>query len=833
PGELTNSAYFASSFGFGIVRSPMELFITLALFFFLCLLIYKNVSRYKPSFKMDSNIYIAGLILLAGTAVYLILLRALGSSMRSVIFDSSLRYFRESSLIPNPPIALMHFNALLLGVCSFLIAISILIYIFSLLPERNKKETKKYFLYLLIFFQLAGIVYDALQISPQGSWFIRVLYILFTFLIAYRAHYKPEKEFYSYIAFSAAFIVALFFDFNNGQLERRTLKTSALELTRTDESRLQFLINEALVSALENPEVLKSYGSGKYFDAAAFIAWSKSSLQREGMASSITLLDWQKRILGSFGVSLEDKYRINPAIYGDDIEDLTVYNNYDPFGAAEKYISGIIPIKDGEALLGYVCASLKYSAQRSPAKEIPAFLLFRAGSISNIMDFDELKVFEFRNGRLINTFGGVAPSNAQRNYILNADFGEDNEAWLRLEFSGDGHLAYALRENVDNEERVIVASVREKDISLNLYNFFKIFFIDAVFIALFFIILYSFRIRKLRELRVTFRIQLLGSFLLISILPMVFLAVFYRNLTTDKNSALTKHDLGRMAASIERYINETGGASNMRAKFEEAYANLKFDYTVYEKNKLIYSSTYTFREIGLLQKTLNPLVYKRFFAEGYNEQIVKERVENYQYNSFYYKTKLGGKEYIINVNDIFNEIQLPITGAEIDVFLIGSYSFASILVIIFSAILASRISRPIRRLTNATMSVASGDLSFEIPENKERGEIRDLVGGFNVMIRELKKGQAEIASFERESAWREMARQVAHEVKNPLTPMKLAIQHLAAAYQDKSPKFGEIFEKVIKTSISQIDILSHIAFRKHERLPRTRICGKRNVIINI
>lgn len=825
PGELTNSAYFASSFGYGIVRSPLELFITLALFFFVCIMIYRSVSWYKPAFRLGQNIYISSIILLFGTFLYLIFLRALGSAMRSIIFDSSLRYFREASLIPNPPIALMHLNALLLGVCSFLISISLLIFFFSLLPERSKKETKNYFLYLLLFFQAAGFIYDALQASPQGSWLIRILYILMTFLIAYRERYKPEKEFYSYIAFSAALIVALFFDFNNGQLERRTLKTSALELTRTDESRLQFLINEALTSALENPEVLNSYESGKNFDAAAFIAWGKSSLQREGIASSITLLDWQKRILGSFGVSLDDKYRINPAIYSDDIEDLTIYDDYNPFGAAEKYISGIIPVKDGEALLGYVSASLRYSAQRFPEKEIPGFLLFRAGSISNIIDFDELKIFDFIDGRLINTYGGLVPTNAQRSYILNSDFGDDGEAWMRLDFSGGAHLAYALEEESADGERVIVASVKEKDISWNLYNFFKIFFIDAAFISIFFIIIYSFRIKKLRELRVTFRVQLLVSFLLISILPMILLAVFYRNLTTDKNNALTRHDLGRMALSIERYINESSESSNIRSRFEEANDNLKIDYSVYEHNKLIYSSTYTFREIGLLQKSLNPLVYKKIFDEGYNEQLVKERVENYVYNSFYYRTKLSGREYIISVNDIFNEIQLPITGAEIDVFLIGSYSFASILVLIFSAILASRISRPIRRLTNATMSVASGDLSFEIPENKERGEIRDLVGGFNVMIRELKKGQAEIASFERESAWREMARQVAHEVKNPLTPMKLAIQHLAAAYRDNSPKFGEIFEKVIKTSISQIDILSNIAseFSAFARMPNPKM----------
>jgi len=108
---------------------------------------------------------------------------------------------------------------------------------------------------------------------------------------------------------------------------------------------------------------------------------------------------------------------------------------------------------------------------------------------------------------------------------------------------------------------------------------------------------------------------------------------------------------------------------------------------------------------------------------------------------------------------------------------------------------------------------------------KSTGEINSLIAGFNEMVEKLKRSQMELAEFERETAWKEMARQVAHEIKNPLTPMKLSIQQLVASYKDKSPKFDAIFEKVTTTIISQIETLSKIAseFSGFARMPKMKI----------
>jgi len=93
------------------------------------------------------------------------------------------------------------------------------------------------------------------------------------------------------------------------------------------------------------------------------------------------------------------------------------------------------------------------------------------------------------------------------------------------------------------------------------------------------------------------------------------------------------------------------------------------------------------------------------------------------------------------------------------------------------------------------------------------------------MIKEIKKNQAILAEIEREEAWKEMAKQVAHEIKNPLTPMKLSVQQLITAYKDKSDKFEKYFNKVTATLLNQIETLKNIAteFSNFARMPKLKL----------
>ena len=103
-------------------------------------------------------------------------------------------------------------------------------------------------------------------------------------------------------------------------------------------------------------------------------------------------------------------------------------------------------------------------------------------------------------------------------------------------------------------------------------------------------------------------------------------------------------------------------------------------------------------------------------------------------------------------------------------------------------------------------------------------EIGALVQQYNKMCKQLEMAANKLARNERESAWREMARQVAHEIKNPLTPMRLNIEYLQMLWDRKDPKFEENFKETLKSLLEQIDTLSKIAtaFSDYAKLPENK-----------
>ena len=106
------------------------------------------------------------------------------------------------------------------------------------------------------------------------------------------------------------------------------------------------------------------------------------------------------------------------------------------------------------------------------------------------------------------------------------------------------------------------------------------------------------------------------------------------------------------------------------------------------------------------------------------------------------------------------------------------------------------------------MSLGKTNQEIEWTRNDEIGM---LVKEYNKMVKKLEQSAMALAKSEREGAWREMARQVAHEIKNPLTPMKLSIQYLQKAMQEGAANLPVLYERMSDTLIQQIDQLSKIA----------------------
>jgi nitrogen fixation/metabolism regulation signal transduction histidine kinase len=110
-------------------------------------------------------------------------------------------------------------------------------------------------------------------------------------------------------------------------------------------------------------------------------------------------------------------------------------------------------------------------------------------------------------------------------------------------------------------------------------------------------------------------------------------------------------------------------------------------------------------------------------------------------------------------------------------------------------------------------------------EWKNNDEIGQLVQRYNEMLKEIEGNAKKMASSEREGAWREMAKQVAHEIKNPLTPMKLQVQMLQKSWREKDPRLDEKFERVCALLLERMDAMAEMAiqFSSFSKMPKTEI----------
>jgi nitrogen fixation/metabolism regulation signal transduction histidine kinase len=121
-----------------------------------------------------------------------------------------------------------------------------------------------------------------------------------------------------------------------------------------------------------------------------------------------------------------------------------------------------------------------------------------------------------------------------------------------------------------------------------------------------------------------------------------------------------------------------------------------------------------------------------------------------------------------------------------------------------------RITRPLQQLTHHAAEVARGNLGMR-SEVGTGDELQQLAVALNQMTADLEENRRKLAAAEREAAWREMAKQVAHEIKNPLTPIQLSAQQLLKAYEDSSPRFPEILRRTCKVIADHVEMLRLIA----------------------
>ena len=168
----------------------------------------------------------------------------------------------------------------------------------------------------------------------------------------------------------------------------------------------------------------------------------------------------------------------------------------------------------------------------------------------------------------------------------------------------------------------------------------------------------------------------------------------------------------------------------------------------------------------------------------------------------------GGLGWVVGVGIDNSDIYATVN--ELSDLLINATLVVLFVVILWTVFIARRTTRPILELQRHARRVAAGDLDARITVSSS-DELGQLARDFNQMIGEMAENRRRLVQVEKESAWREMARQVAHEIKNPLTPISLSVNLLKRARDEGSPEFDEILFRTIGLIQRQVDNLRQIS----------------------
>lgn len=325
------------------------------------------------------------------------------------------------------------------------------------------------------------------------------------------------------------------------------------------------------------------------------------------------------------------------------------------------------------------------------------------------------------------------------------------------------------------------------------------------------------------------RMQIHSTILLISLLSFVVIGVatiiFFKNRYDRNNEERLSRAMQIMVKQVNDQLKEhvsfndsipifeIGINDELEKVMEEISEIHGTDVNLYDwLGNLKVSSKPLIYNKGVLSDKMNPEAYYAMHIQKAIQTVKDERMGKVDYISVYNPIRNDeGKVYgYLNVPSYSTQDELK---QEISNFLVTLINLNAFIFLVAGAIalfITNRITYSFTLIGHKMRDINLRKVNQEIDWNRN-DEIGELVKEYNKMVRKLDESAEALAKSEREGAWRQMARQVAHEIKNPLTPMKLSIQYLQKAIDNNSPNVKEMTTNVARTLVEQIDHLSKIA----------------------
>ena len=324
----------------------------------------------------------------------------------------------------------------------------------------------------------------------------------------------------------------------------------------------------------------------------------------------------------------------------------------------------------------------------------------------------------------------------------------------------------------------------------------------------------------LREIRASFYRKLFLAFVAASVIPVLILALVIRAYFADLLRNDIQAEAARTAAVAQRVIEESDALLRRGAQADADPVNddvmvwirqvIDQDVNIFDGPELAATSERDLFQSGLLPTRTPDDVYRAIALQRLPSFVDEDQLGAVPYLIAATPVRVRDRDYILSVPLAARQQEIEHQRYDLDR---GVHLGALCFILLGAAIglsLAERIADPVRRLTRATQRIGRGDFDARIAV-RSVDELRRLVDAFNSMAAELKAQRVELERTHRLEAWAEMARQVAHEIKNPLTPIQLSAEHLRRVHVDKGKPLGDVLDGCISTILGQVRLLRRIA----------------------
>ncbi len=366
----------------------------------------------------------------------------------------------------------------------------------------------------------------------------------------------------------------------------------------------------------------------------------------------------------------------------------------------------------------------------------------------------------------------------------------------------------------------LVVSRPQETISMRLLPFSALFLFFSFLVILFIVIKYGRRVAKLFSFSFRARLQLVFFASVVAVfMALSFISFYYfkengKSQVSDYLREKSHSVLIAMQQRLEDYPSITKNDEPEIQDYLQKLSQLFFsDINVYNRSgMLVASSRPEIFKKGLQSDLIHPGAYNHIRIRNHLFYLSREHIGNLEFYSAYMPlTLMNGKDVgILNLPYFARQSQIQKSGYQMLANLLSLFVITGILGLIIILYLSKIMTKPLR-LLQEKINLVSIEKQNEKIVWEEKDEIGQLIEAYNQMVEKLEQSAELLKHSERERAWGEMARQITHEIRNPLTPMKLNVQYLLKAYEQKDKHFDEKLKNISQTLINQIEALNEVA----------------------